>query len=523
MNSHTKYNLMVKCLLQKKRAKEEVEALLPPPELQNLKRSDQLHAPNYNSITNNESFLSSEEEEEEEEIFNLNDESGLIEKIRMIITCSVPITFTFLLAVFGSSIMMFFAGQLSKKTSQKEIFAGVSLALTYCNISFLSLMEGFSSAVETLSSNHNGAKNYQAVGQTFHKSLISLTLVSVPLLTTWYFAEELFLAMGVDETLASIAQRFLMARMLAAPVEIAMMSYMKYLQSMGLMHPGMYAGMCYNVLLVVLCSLCVHYFEFSYQSLAYCHVLSTSIELIFIVLITHHKKEVQRTMAWPTLASVWSVKDFLVFGFAGCVMMCAEWWAFELLTVLAAMVSPEALSAQSIVLQAITIVFMFPLGIGISTGSIVGNALGAKYKHLAISIGKLSMGVIFVLDLFLCPAILYFRYDFVELFTSDPVVVYMCAEQCLPIMAFAVFVDGLQAVTSGVLRGAGRQNLGATVNIAAYYLIALPIAWYLCFRRDLQVMGVDDRCLCGNDISDVDSSGFHFVEIGLCVPRSGIA
>jgi Na+-driven multidrug efflux pump len=153
-----------------------------------------------------------EQEECEGEIFNLDDNSSTAEKVEMILVCSVPIIFTFLLSVFGTSIMMFFAGKLSKDLEESNIFAGVSLALTYCNISFLSIMEGFSSAVETLSSNYNGSKNYEAVGQTLHKSIASLSIVALPLLSSWFFIHKIFRMLGVSDDLCDIANSFLMAR-----------------------------------------------------------------------------------------------------------------------------------------------------------------------------------------------------------------------------------------------------------------------------------------------------------------------
>ena len=431
-----------------------------------------------------------EEAQEEAEIFNLDDSSSVRDKVHMIVSCSLPIIFTFLLSVFGPSIMMFFAGRMGKQTGDADIFAGVSLALTYCNISFLSIMEGFSSAVETLSSNFNGSKNYQAVGLTLHKSVISLTVVALPLLITWFFVEHVFLSLGVSPVLADISSQFLRARIFAAPVEICMISYVKYLQSMGLMLPGMYSGLCYNVVLAVLCYLSVHVWGGTFVSLAWCHVFSVLIQCILLVQISLHRKEVQRTLVVPSRDSVYAVGEFLLFGFSGCVMTCAEWWAFELLTIFASMVSAQALSAQTVMLQAITILFMFPLGIGISTGAIVGNALGAGHKQLAISIGYLSMLVIFLIDLVLCPLILQFRLEFVELFTSDLAVIHTCVVQCFPLLAVEIFIDGAQAVSCGVLRGAGKQTLGAAVNLGAYYLIALPVAYYLCFSLDYEVLGL---------------------------------
>lgn len=51
-------------------------------------------------------------------------------------------------------------------------------------------------------------------------------------------------------------------------------------------------------------------------------------------------------------------------------------------------------------------------------------------------------------------------------------------------------VDGQAAVLSGVLRGAGRQGIGAATSWCSYWLIGLPLAWLLAFKAGLGVLGL---------------------------------
>lgn len=51
---------------------------------------------------------------------------------------------------------------------------------------------------------------------------------------------------------------------------------------------------------------------------------------------------------------------------------------------------------------------------------------------------------------------------------------------------------------AGVLRGCGRQALGATINLTAYYLIGVPLGLLLGFRYHLNAkVGV----LCKEDVT----------------------
>ena len=45
-------------------------------------------------------------------------------------------------------------------------------------------------------------------------------------------------------------------------------------------------------------------------------------------------------------------------------------------------------------------------------------------------------------------------------------------------------------VTAGVLRGCGRQSLGAAVNVAFFWFLGLPLAWVLGFQAGFGIEGM---------------------------------
>jgi MATE family multidrug resistance protein len=54
--------------------------------------------------------------------------------------------------------------------------------------------------------------------------------------------------------------------------------------------------------------------------------------------------------------------EFLKLGLAGIVMMCSEWWAFEVCALVAGLLGETVLAAQTIVLQTSSLFYMVPLG-----------------------------------------------------------------------------------------------------------------------------------------------------------------
>ncbi|NXS13952.1 S47A2 protein, partial [Neodrepanis coruscans] len=64
-------------------------------------------------------------------------------------------------------------------------------------------------------------------------------------------------------------------------------------------------------------------------------------------------------------------------------MMCIEWWTYEIGSFLIGLLSVVELSAQSIIYEVSVVAFMIPLGLGTAASVQVGNALGAGDSETA--------------------------------------------------------------------------------------------------------------------------------------------
>ena len=88
-----------------------------------------------------------------------------------------------------------------------------------------------------------------------------------------------------------------------------------------------------------------------------------------------------------------------------------------------------------------------------------------------------------------CLLLLSVRNQLGYLFSSDEVVLQLVSD-VLPLAAFFQFADGLGCVGGGILRGCRRQKLGASVNLAGYYIIALPLSFLFTFYFQFQLLGL---------------------------------
>jgi len=266
-------------------------------------------------------------------------------------------------------------------------------------------------------------------------------------------------------------------------------SYEKYLMSIGVMQPSMWANIAFNIFILFFNMIFVHVFKFDYECLAWSWVISLYLSgLVQIGLSWNHPSVVRTLQPWDRQAfSKWG--EFICLGLPGTIMLCSEWWAYEILTIFASLLTTADVAAQTIILQTASLAFMVPLGLGVVTASLVGNSLGAQCRGLAVRLGKLSLSFIAALEVVVGLLMLFMGPFFVDLFTNDPKVMKV-ANDAVPFLSLFAMIDGMQGVASGVLRGAGKQFIGAVANIIAFYVIGLPMAWFLCFKHGLGVRGL---------------------------------
>ncbi|KAJ9081255.1 ethionine resistance protein [Entomophthora muscae] len=132
---------------------------------------------------------------------------------------------------------------------------------------------------------------------------------------------------------------------------------------------------------------------------------------------------------------------------------------------------------------------MVPLGLSIAASNRMGHLLGEKTPNRARLCAYSSIILALMFAFLNSSVLIIFRDFWAYLFTSDADVAKL-ARTLLPICALFQVFDGLSGVSGGLLRGQGRQKLGAIVNVIAYYGISIPIGLCLAFLADWGVHGL---------------------------------
>jgi MATE family, multidrug efflux pump len=158
--------------------------------------------------------------------------------------------------------------------------------------------------------------------------------------------------------------------------------------------------------------------------------------------------------------------------------MFAEVGVFSLVALLSGVLGPEVASAHHIAIGLASFTFMGALGVSGATSVRVGRAIGAgksprRAGALGIALGAAAMT-------FGAVAFAAAPRALMGAFTADERVISI-GIGLLRIAALFQIFDGVQAVASGALRGAGDIRFPFLANVAAHWLVGFPAAMTLGF------------------------------------------
>jgi len=265
----------------------------------------------------------------------------------------------------------------------------------------------------------------------------------------------------------------------------------RYLQSMGVVKPVMLCMISANVVNLVACWALV----FGKLGLPELGVAGAGwatsfsrwyMALVLFAVIALRDRAAAQIERMPNLARM---KELIRLGFPAAAQLVIEVGVFSLVSMFVGRLEPKYLAAHHVALSVASYTFMVPLGIGSAAAVRVGQALGRKDRAGARTSGfaALVLGTGFMSCSALC--MLLFPGVISRIFTSDPAVLDVARGMLAIAAAFQVF-DGLQAVATGALRGAGETRIPAIAHFCGYWLIGLPVGYWLCFHAGWNAAGM---------------------------------
>ncbi|KAJ7600375.1 MOP flippase [Mycena floridula] len=409
------------------------------------------------------------------------------ELVTELVVDSIPVILSYILQNSIQTVSILIAGRLGP-----EELSVAAMALMLAFVTGWCVALGGTTALDTLGSQaFTGGSRPTDLSIHFQRCLILLWILFIPVAVLWTFIEPILISLGQPLDLSRDVQKFLRILILGAPGYIGFESLKKYLQCQGIMSASTLVLILVSPINIVLNIVLIHYTDLGLYGSPFS--LSITYWLLFILLgiLTHFSPIHRRNETWGgiNIAAALSPRScytFLKLALPGILMVGTEWAAFEIVALAAGRLGSLPLAAQSVIMTTDQILNTIPFGIGVAASNKVGNLIGsrdaggAKYAAHASALVSVIAGSVVMI-------IMMATKDVYGYIFSDDRDVVKLVSQVMPLVASFQVADGLAGSCGGVLRGQGRQHLGALFNIVAYYILALPLGITLAFHSRIHL------------------------------------
>ncbi|XP_050222668.1 protein DETOXIFICATION 12-like [Mercurialis annua] len=426
-----------------------------------------------------------EEKEVDEEILGLT-WHVLLEEVKKLIFIAGP-----MLAVVLSQYLLQVSSLMMVGHLGELALSSTAIATSLSGVTGFSFLLGMASGLETLCGQAYGAKQYHKLGIQTQTAIFCLILVCIPLSIIWIFMGNILVFIGQNPTISHEAGKYIICLVPSLFAHAVLQPLVRYFQTQSLITP---------MLLISCGTLCFHIplcwalvFKSGLENLgaAIAICISNWLNVIVLGLYMKYSSACAKTRAPISLELFGGIREFFRFAIPSAVMICLEWWSFELIILLSGLLpNPELeTSVLSICLQTTSTLYTIPYGFAVAVSTRVSNELGAgnsKAARIAV------YGVMFLAiteTMIVSSTLFASRRIFGYLFSYEKQVVdYVTAMS--PLLSLSVIMDSIQGVLSGVVRGCGWQHKGAYINLGAFYLCGIPVAAILGFWFKYRGMGL---------------------------------
>ena len=281
--------------------------------------------------------------------------------------------------------------------------------------------------------------------------------------------------------------------------------FREFAEGLGLTRQAMWLSILANVLNGLLCYILVYGKwgapELGMMGSAWATLLARGLMAAFMAAYVLRAKRLraERAAVVSWLPDGVTIRRVVDLGAPIGVQMALEVGAFGLSLLMAGWLGVTTEAAHKVAIDVASMTYMAASGIAAAATIRVGNLRGAGNLPAARQAGFAAYGLTLAFMGAMGILLISTRHLVPYIYISDPQVVEQAATLLLIAALFQVS-DGLQVVGLGALRGLEDVKVPSVVALLAYWVVALPLGYFLGFKLHMGAPGVWTGLLVGLSI-----------------------
>jgi MATE family multidrug resistance protein len=419
---------------------------------------------------------------------------------------AIPLFFTGI----AQSSAFFFQTVFLAHLGKDVLAAGALVSWLFATLSVIFF--GALSSINVLVSHKHGAKDQLGIAAVLRDGLVMAILFSLPVLALCWNMSPIFLFFGQSDRVVSLAQAYLHALAWGVIPNFITIALLEFIIGLGHARTVMLFSIA-TVSLTLFFSYVLIFGALGFPSLgiagagwgiAIGDIAVCLLLVLYIPTQEYYKKYLQTLFRFNSHSYV---RELLKIGLPMGFMYCVEVGFFFALTLSMGSFSTVFLAANQIAMQYLGFFMSLIFSMAQAITVRMGHLLGAKKPHLAEQAGYLGICISGLFMLFIALIFWFFpsyliSIDFDIHNPNNQELVYH-ATQLLMISPLFQILESVRISLFGVLRALKDTQFTLITSIFSFWLLSLPIGYFLATSLNLQGAGFWWGMVCGVSISVV--------------------
>lgn len=401
----------------------------------------------------------------------------------------MPLIATQLGHVLTGMVDNLFLGQIGKT----EQAAGISANAIFVLLLVFCIGVSYSATPLVAAANVNNNEKDKAA--LFKNSLFLNTLVATIAFLILFFLTPMMDYMDQPKDVVELTKPFFDVLIFSIIPVSLFFTCKQYTEGLSNTKAAMYISIGGNLVNIVL-NYCLIWGkwgmpEMGYMGAAWATFIARSLMGISFLLFIFYNKHTKSINAYykKVKVSFEYLKPLWKIGINSGMQFTFEVAAFVIALFMAGKFGKEQIDAHGIAITLASFTYMFASGISSASTIRVGNFSAEKNKKELEKAGYMSIFLVLISMGFFAIIFTIFNHLLPVAFTNDAMILDLSSKLLIIAALFQLF-DGLQVTSIGILRGMEDVNYPTWVTLIGYWIIALPLAYFLGFTCKMEVIGI---------------------------------
>jgi len=417
------------------------------------------------------------------------DRTRVCRELGATVRLALPLILAQLAAIGSNVIDAVLAGHVSA-----HVLGAVAVGASIWSLALVSGI-GMMMAVPPSVSQLDGAGRKHEAGEVFHQAIWLALAMGVLLWFAVRHAEPLLKLIGISPSLYDDVNAFLHAISWGAPAMTCYFALRGLSEGLSMTRPSMYFSFGGLALLLPL----GYVFMFGKlglppQGARGCGIATATVlwleMLAFGVYVYAHRNYeglgVFEHFEWPDRKRIGRLVHI---GLPMAITLLAEGGLFVAAALMIGTMGEDMVASHQVALNVAALFFMVPLGLAMAITVRVGNAVGRGDAPGIRYAGFCGIGLTLVTQTISAGMMLGFPHLIASFYTHDTTVISLAA-QLLVLAGLFQFSDGIQVASNGALRGLKDTRVPMAITLFAYWMVGMPVGWWLAFHQHLGARGI---------------------------------